>query len=152
MALSEKLFTLRKKSGLSQEQLAEHLGVSRQAISKWESGSSMPESDKLIAICDYFDVSLDYLMRDCDEAGRVESTPPQTSRAGRGFIIGIVSAIGGALAMIVWGILSVIRPEASSDLATSSAIRIDGNGIFLIFCIAAIVLGAVLLLNNTKKR
>lgn len=152
MALSEKLFTLRKKSGLSQEQLAEHLGVSRQAISKWESGSSMPESDKLIAICDYFDVSLDYLMRDCEEAGRVESTPSQTSRAGSGFIIGIVSAIGGALAMIVWGILSVIRPKASSDLATSSAIRIDGNGIFLLFCIAAIVLGAALLLSNTKKR
>ncbi|MBQ4097081.1 MAG: helix-turn-helix transcriptional regulator [Clostridia bacterium] len=152
MALSEKIFTLRKKSGLSQEQLAEHLGVSRQAISKWESGSSMPESEKLIAICDYFDVSLDYLMRDCDEAGHVENAPPQTSRAGRGFIIGIVSAIGGALAMIVWGILSVIRPEASSDLATSSAIRIDGNGIFLMFCIAAIVLGAALLLSNTKKR
>ncbi len=152
MALSEKLFTLRKKSGLSQEQLAEHLGVSRQAISKWESGASMPESDKLIAICNYFGVSLDYLMRDRDEAEQTESAPPPTSRTGGSFILGIVSAIGGALAMIVWGILSVIRPEASTSLATSSAIRIDGNGIFLLFCIAAIVLGAVLLLKNTKKR
>ena len=41
MALSEKLYELRKKSGLSQEQLAEQLGVSRQAISKWESGGSL---------------------------------------------------------------------------------------------------------------
>ena len=43
MELSEKLYSLRKKSGLSQEQLAEQLGVSRQAISKWESGQSVPE-------------------------------------------------------------------------------------------------------------
>lgn len=46
MALSDKLYMLRKKSGLSQEQLAEQLSVSRQAISKWESGQSVPESEK----------------------------------------------------------------------------------------------------------
>ena len=45
MALPEKLYALRKKSGLSQEQLAEALNVSRQAISKWEGGSATPESD-----------------------------------------------------------------------------------------------------------
>ena len=44
MALSEKLYALRKERGLSQEQLAEGLKVSRQAISKWESGQSLPES------------------------------------------------------------------------------------------------------------
>jgi len=54
MELSEKLYSLRKKSGLSQEQLAEQLGVSRQAISKWESGQSVPESEKLIAISNFF--------------------------------------------------------------------------------------------------
>ena len=64
MALSEKLYTLRKKSGLSQEQLAERLSVSRQAISKWESGQSVPESDKLIVISNYFKVSLDYLLKE----------------------------------------------------------------------------------------
>ena len=48
MALSEKLYELRKKGALSQEQLAEQLGVSRQAISKWESGKSVPETDTLI--------------------------------------------------------------------------------------------------------
>lgn len=64
MALPEKLYTLRKKSGLSQEQLAEALNVSRQAISKWEGGSAMPESDKLLALSNYFGVSLDYLLKD----------------------------------------------------------------------------------------
>ena len=64
MALSEKLYELRKKDGLSQEQLAEQLGVSRQAISKWESGKAVPESDTLISISKYFDVTLDYLMKE----------------------------------------------------------------------------------------
>ena len=59
--LSEKLYQLRKKSGLSQEQLAEQLNVSRQAISKWESGTAVPESEKLITISNYFGVSVDYL-------------------------------------------------------------------------------------------
>lgn len=48
--LSEKIYALRRKSGLSQEQLAEQIGVSRQAISKWEGGLSTPELDKLKAL------------------------------------------------------------------------------------------------------
>ena len=64
MALSEKLYELRKKRALSQEQLAEQLGVSRQAISKWEYGKAVPETDTLISISKYFDVSLDYLMKE----------------------------------------------------------------------------------------
>ena len=65
MALSEKLYELRKKRALSQEQLAEQLGVSRQAISKWESGKAVPETDTLISISKYFDVSLDYCLGNC---------------------------------------------------------------------------------------
>ncbi len=67
MPLSEKLYVLRKERGLSQEQLAEKLSVSRQAILKWESGQSVPESDKLLAISSYFDVSLDYLLKETEE-------------------------------------------------------------------------------------
>lgn len=72
MALPDKLYELRKESGLSQESLAEELGVSRQAISKWESGKAMPESDKLILISEYFDVSLDVLLKG-DEYGKMSS-------------------------------------------------------------------------------
>ena len=75
MALSDKLYMLRKKSGLSQEQLAEQLSVSRQAISKWESGQSVPESEKLIAISNYFDVSLDYLLKDENENESNDNAP-----------------------------------------------------------------------------
>lgn len=64
MLLGEKLKKLRKARGLSQEQLAEQLKVSRQAISKWELGESMPDTDNLVALSDYYGVSLDYLLRD----------------------------------------------------------------------------------------
>ena len=50
--LSEKIYTLRRKNGLSQEQLAERIGVSRQAVSKWEGGLSVPELDNLRSLRD----------------------------------------------------------------------------------------------------
>lgn len=68
MALCDKLSKLRKENNYTQEQLAEVLGVSRQAISKWESGVTYPETDKLIRISELFDCSLDYLLKDVEEA------------------------------------------------------------------------------------
>lgn len=64
MLLGEKLRKLRKARGLSQEQLANQLKVSRQSISKWEVGESTPDPDNLVALSDYYGVSLDYLLRD----------------------------------------------------------------------------------------
>lgn len=62
MTLGEKIRTLRKKAGLSQEALAEKLGVSRQAVSKWENDNGMPETEKLITMAKLFDTSLDDLI------------------------------------------------------------------------------------------
>lgn len=62
MNFAEKLFTLRTQSGYSQETLAEKLNVSRQAVSKWETGPTLPETDKLIAISELFNVSIDSLL------------------------------------------------------------------------------------------
>lgn len=64
MTLGDKLSSLRRTHNFTQEQLAELLGVSRQAVSKWESGTAYPETDKLIRISKLFDCSLDYLLRD----------------------------------------------------------------------------------------
>lgn len=64
MILRDKILTLRKASGLSQEQLAAQLGVSRQSVSKWETGTAVPELDKLRMLSDFFHVSADYLIRD----------------------------------------------------------------------------------------
>lgn len=63
MALGENLQYIRGRFGLTQEQLAERLEVSRQSVSKWESGASYPETDKIMQICDMFNVSMDDLLR-----------------------------------------------------------------------------------------
>lgn len=62
--LSEKIINLRKSRGWSQEELAERLDVSRQSVSKWESGISNPELDKIVAMSTLFGVSTDYLLKD----------------------------------------------------------------------------------------
>lgn len=64
MNFSDKFCALRGQSGYSQEQLAEKIGVSRQAVSKWESGEALPETGKIIQISDFFGVSIDFLLRD----------------------------------------------------------------------------------------
>ena len=64
MKFGEKLIRLRRKNGMSQEQLAAKIGITRQSVSKWESGSTLPELAKLIAISELFDVSVDYLVKD----------------------------------------------------------------------------------------
>lgn len=64
MEFHNKLYSLRKQKGLSQEELANRLNVSRQTISKWEIGDSTPDMEKLIAISTLFEVSLDELVMD----------------------------------------------------------------------------------------
>ncbi len=64
MKFEEKLVKLRKAQNITQEQLAEKLGVSRQAVSRWEAGESTPDMLNLAGLCKYFGVSSDYLIND----------------------------------------------------------------------------------------
>ena len=64
MTFSEKISALRKQKGWSQEELAEKLMVTRQAVSKWESAQSMPDLDKLVQLSEALGVSTDYLLKD----------------------------------------------------------------------------------------
>ena len=147
--LSEKIYKLRKNSGLSQEQLAEKLNVSRQAISKWESGTAVPESEKLVTISNYFGVSVDYLLKD-DEEDKGKDTDSIVEEKPK-MIAGIIICIAGIVSMVIWGLLSIFSPESSDQIGESSMITIDGNGIFLILCVVAIIVGAGLLLKSKKK-
>lgn len=81
MTLGEKILNMRKARGWSQEELAERIGVTRQAVSRWESGSAKPDADKLVAVCDLFGVSADYLLRDSysGETGQVIHAEPRES-------------------------------------------------------------------------
>lgn len=72
--ISEKITELRKGRGWSQEQLAEQLGISRQSVSKWESGMAVPDLDRIIKISDLFGVSVDYLVKDEVTVGKQADT------------------------------------------------------------------------------
>ncbi len=74
MTLGDKLSKFRKENNYTQEQLADVLGVSRQAISKWENDTTYPETDKLIRMSDLFDCSLDYLLKDKTETDNKAQT------------------------------------------------------------------------------
>ncbi|WP_411676046.1 helix-turn-helix domain-containing protein [Caproicibacter sp.] len=75
MEFADRLQKLRKCRGLSQENLAQEMGVSRQAVSKWESGQSLPETEKMIALSDLFGVSLDTLIKGAKEDKSEEGSP-----------------------------------------------------------------------------
>ncbi len=155
MTISEKLYKLRKQSGLSQEELAEKLNVSRQAISKWETGTSIPESDKLISISNFFEVSLDYLLKDeAEDYNRqrkvIEQKKETDSRIR--WLAGIITCISGIVCLIIWGLISMLKPAVSGQIGTSSVITIDGNVILLILCIVAILIGTIILLKGREKK
>ena len=100
MKLSEKIIRLRKGRGLSQEELAERLGVSRQAVSRWESGTALPDAGNLRQISRLFEVSADYLL---DEERESPEGPAaavaQKSHRTNGKVIA-----GGCMAMLgFWG-------------------------------------------------
>ena len=73
MILAEKIITLRKKNGWSQEELAEKVNVSRQSVSKWEGAQAVPDLEKILKLADLFGVTTDYLLK--DEMGEEEYAP-----------------------------------------------------------------------------
>ena len=76
MSLGNKLAEARKKQNLTQEQLAERLGVTRQAVSRWESDAAYPETDKIVRMAQILEVSCDYLLQDSvNETGKPAVSP-----------------------------------------------------------------------------
>lgn len=75
MSLGEKLLSLRKKKGLSQEEVADILHVTRQTVSKWETDQSMPDFDKVVPICNLYEISTDELFKEGEKSVAVEVEP-----------------------------------------------------------------------------
>lgn len=78
MTLAEKILSLRTERGMSQDDLAEKLEVSRQSVSKWETAQSTPDLDKIIKLADLFGVSVDQLVREGERPQPPEPSLPQT--------------------------------------------------------------------------
>lgn len=146
--LSEKIYALRRKSGLSQEALAEKIGVSRQAVSKWETGAATPEFDKLRALCACFGVTLDELTGgDLSNAVKPGSPPAQSSKRS-GDVFGIILCITGAVCLVLYGVLMLFRPEVSERISNSSVVTLSGSGLLLLVFALLIVAGASLIFRK----
>ena len=99
MAFSENLQFLRAQNGVTQEQLAEQLDVSRQSVSKWESGASFPEMDTLLRLCDLYGVNLDTLLRGSLEESLVSDTARYDAFMNR-FSLCITGSVGAIIAAL----------------------------------------------------
>ena len=95
MTLADRIQQLRKQRGISQEELADRVGVSRQAVSKWESEQSMPDMDKIILLSDYFEVTTDYLLKG------IEPAPPLQDKRTDGRIFTIVASVLDLIGVLV---------------------------------------------------
>lgn len=100
MNIADRIQTLRKSKGISQEELADKIGVSRQAVSKWESEQSAPDIEKIILLSDYFEVTTDYLLKG------IETVADKTADTVDARIFSVVGTalnfIGLVAAIMVW--------------------------------------------------
>lgn len=104
MTLGEKLQKLRQQQGLSQDALAEQLGVSRQAVSKWERDEAVPELDKIVRLSELFGVSLDTLLKDTPPDPPWDTETPSRRRGSTVLeIVQWVGLVGGA-ALTAWSL------------------------------------------------
>ena len=130
MTIGEKILNLRKARGWSQEELADRVGITRQAVSRWEAGTAKPDADKIIAICDLFGISADYLLRDAErksaaeERDEAELSKPKTGKPLKNIISWC--AVGfSAVTLFLLKLLSSLDPKA----IVASVIEEVGNGV-----------------------
>ncbi len=139
MTLGEKLQALRRSRGLSQEQLAAELEVSRQAISKWECGDSTPDLDKLRAICTCFGVTTDYLIWEKSEDAPQMAAPKQ-----EGSMCGWNSIFSDALLLVLMiAAMAAVWSIARTGFGTRTALH---------FVLGAMAIAAAVLASTVWKK
>lgn len=139
MNLSENLQNLRKAKGMSQEELAEKLDVSRQAVSKWETGETSPETEKIIMICDLFDCSMDDLIK-----GKVIIEDATSKKVYDKFMNKFSKGISLGVLMILIGVtllLTIIGVAPEGDL---EKYMFFGIAVLMLFVIVAVLIFIVL--------
>ncbi len=140
MAFGEKLFKLRKEKGLSQEALAEQIGTTRQAISKWENNQGFPETEKLLQLSNIFETSTDFLLKDEKSSGMVNERGYYVSREmATGYIANqkkISRYLG--IGFMSWALAGIPYAMFPSNMTW----RFLGMAIFIIVGISSFVLGS----------
>lgn len=117
MELKEKLVTLRKEKGLTQLAVAEKLDVSRQAISRWESGVALPSTDNLKCLSSLYEVPVDYLLKEDSE---MKNNPDKIQCKRKKAVI-IAVAFIGILAVGIFGYFLTRNNEKCIDVADAES-------------------------------
>ena len=157
MTLGEKLLKLRKARQWSQEELAERIGVTRQAVSRWESDSAKPDADKIVTMCELFGVSADYLLgtgnaKEEEVPQRFSPQPQNHSGVVSGILcLGIVLTALGILVLLALVAMSVWKPHwygIGDKIYSGLAGFLLGNHLVWLMVAdgAVLVLGLILLL------
>lgn len=123
MNIADRIQNLRKSKGISQEELADKIGVSRQAVSKWESEQSAPDIEKIILLSDYFETTTDYLLKGIEPANEYEKKWSAMIFSVAGTIL---NAIGLISSIIIW-----IERQMVYAVGIGLIIMLLGTGIFL---------------------
>jgi len=143
MTLGEKIQILRKQHGMSQEQLSALTAVSRQAISKWEVGESIPDVDNIVQLSEIFGVTTDYLLKNgknamppipLEDAPVIPTAPPIASAVASNSPknIGKAMAIAGLIATVLAGVPGVLW-NRTSDILFPTALIVAAIGGAIIF-------------------
>ncbi len=165
MTLGERIYSLRKARGLSQEELAAAVGVSRQAVSKWELGESQPEVDKVVLLAQALGVTTDQLLLGVEppkEAAPVSPAPTTPDRMGafarflkkHGYKAGYLLIAYGALMLLVAGVMFLmVHGFFSASTADPFGLGVPGffSGIQSVFYIVPVipaVIGAALVITG----
>ena len=108
MSLGERLYELRKKKGLSQEEVAEKLNVTRQSVSKWETDESKPDFDKIVPICELYEISTNELLSGTKEEKEEQEVEVINKDNKKKRALIITSAIFIYFLALIWIIISEV--------------------------------------------
>ena len=100
MNMADRIQYLRKNKGISQEELADKVGVSRQAVSKWESEQSTPDIEKVVLLSDFFNVTTDYLLKGIEPVS--ENTTEKSDARIFSLVGSVLNFIGLVAAIMIW--------------------------------------------------
>lgn len=161
MDISKRIYELRKKKQVSQEELANNLNVSRQAVSKWESNQTLPDLDKVVLMSEFFGVSTDYILTGKDKSAEyVLSTDKQMNKNWSAKKLGILVSL---VSLICIFILCILGSVIGGDYYVIGDENIELHGIrgFLatyhltwlaILLILTVLVGIALILFDKYKR
>ena len=135
MSFSQNLVYIRQHYGVTQEALAEQLGVSRQTVSKWEADINYPETDKLLALCDLYHTNLDDLMRGSVKIANVKDTEVYDAHMNRfcwGIVVGVVAIFCGIGVMML-----LVGLDVSANISSATMLCFFVVGI-LVFVVSGL--------------